>query len=108
VTLVVFPSKDTGETIPLVFNFSDKLQFGETISGSSLSVSVFSGTDPSPNSILSGSPVNAATQVTQSITGGVAGVIYTIVCLVTATGSHNYAKTGHLAVITTGGRYTNP
>ena len=107
-TLLVFPSKDTGETIPLVFNFSDKLQFGESITGSSVAVSVFSGTDNNPSALLSGTPINTSTQVTQNITGGVAGVIYTIVCIVTGSGSHNYAKEGRLAVITAGGRYTNP
>lgn len=103
-TLLQYPSKTAAETIPLVINFSDKLQFGETITGSAVSCSVFSGTDPSPATMV-GTITNASTQVTVNISGGVAGNLYLIVCVVTASGSHNYSKEGRLAVITPGGNY---
>jgi len=103
-TLLQFPSKTAAETVPLVITFSDKLQYGETVTGSAVSVSVFSGTDPSPGTML-GTVTNASTSVTVNITGGIAGNIYLITCLATASGSHNYSKEGRLAVIAPGGNY---
>lgn len=97
---IIFESKAVGETIPYTVNFSDRLQFGETINGASITVSVFSGTDASPSSMISGiATYTAAGNVTQTLTGGVAGVIYNIVYLVTGTNSHNYVKVGQLSVI---------
>lgn len=104
-TLFTVPSKDVAETIPIVFNFFDKLQYGETINGSAVTVSVFSGTDANPSAMLSGPAVNTSTTVTQNITGGLAGNIYMIVCVATATGSHNYSKECRLAVISPGGKF---
>jgi hypothetical protein len=104
-TLVVFPSKPIGETAPYVFDFSDKLQFGEAITGGSVAVVVASGTDSNPSAMVSGSPVLTATTVMQDLTGGIAGVIYAVACTVTATGSHNYVKQGSLAVINDTGNY---
>lgn len=97
---LIFTSKSVGETQPYVVNFSDRLQFGETINGAAVSISVFSGTDPSPSSMLSGTTsYDASGNVTQVLTGGVVGVIYNIVYVVTGTASHNYVKVGQLAVI---------
>lgn len=96
---LTFPAKGVGETQPYVVNFSDRLQFGEAINGAATTASVFSGTDPLPVNILSGSPTFTATTLTQVITGGVAGVIYTVVFTVTGTSSHNYTKTAQLSVI---------
>lgn len=97
---LTFPAKAVGETQPYVVNFSDRLQFGETINGAAVSISVFSGTDPSPSSMLSGTTsYDASGNVTQVLTGGVVGVIYNIVYVVTGTASHNYVKVGQLAVI---------
>lgn len=107
-TLLTQPSKDVAETIPLVFNFSGKLQYGETITGAASSCTLFSGTDANPSAVLSGSPTFTETGVTQNVTGGLAGNIYTIVVAITGSGSHNYIITSRLAVITSGGRYTNP
>ena len=100
---IIFDSKSVSETLPYVVNFSDKLQFGETINGAAVSVSVFSGTDPSPSSMLSGvATYDALGNVTQVLTGGLAGVVYNIVYIVTGTGSHNYVKIGQLAVLSDG------
>jgi len=63
-------------------------------------VSVFSGTDASPSSMLSGAAsFDAAGNVTQNLTAGTAGVIYNVVFIVTGTNSHNYVKVGQLAVV---------
>jgi hypothetical protein len=52
-----------------------------------------------------GTVTNASTSVTVNITGGIAGNIYLIVCVVTASGTHNYSKEGRLAVVAPGGNY---
>lgn len=96
---IILPIKATGETVPVSVNFSDRLQFGENINGAATSAFVFAGTDPTPGNILSGSPTFNANTLTQVITGGVAGVIYTIVFLVTGTSSHNYIKVAQLSVL---------
>lgn len=97
---LIFPAKAIGETQPYVVNFSDRLQFGESINGAAVAVSVFSGTDPSPSSMISGTAsYDANGNVTQVLTGGLVGVIYNIVFIVTGTGSHNYVKVGQLAVV---------
>lgn len=99
---VILPEKASGETIPLVISFADRLQYGETINGASVTVTVLSGTDPSPSSMLSGAVSFTANTLTQVITGGVIGVTYMIVFLVTGTASHNYIKEGRLVVTQAG------
>lgn len=106
--LVIFPSKPVGETVPYVFDFSDKLQFGESINGASVALVVSSGTDPNPSAMLDGAVVLGPTTVTQNITGGVVGVVYGIACTATGTNSHNYVKQGSLAVLADTGNYVSP
>lgn len=97
---LIFDAKAVGELQPYIVNFSDRLQFGEGINGAAVAVSVFSGTDASPNSMLSGAAsFDAAGNVTQNLTAGIAGVIYNVVFIVTGTNSHNYVKVGQLAVV---------
>jgi len=103
-TLLLLPSKTAAETVPYVINFSDKLQFGETVTGAGVTMSVFSGTDPSPSAMV-GAITTTSTTATVQISGGVAGNIYLLICVVTASGTHNYSKEGRLAVIAPGGNY---
>ncbi len=98
--------KAVGETLPLVINFSDALQAGETITGAGTTVTVFSGTDASPSSLLSGAATyDAYGNVTQNVTAGIVGVIYNVAITVTASGSHNYVKLARLAVISNDASY---
>jgi hypothetical protein len=105
VTLLVLPSKPVGETVPVTFNFLDLLAFGESITGATVAATVFSGTDSTPDDILSGLPVKSQVDVVQIVTGGVAGVIYEITCAVTTSDSNVLVKSGRLAVITAGGLF---
>lgn len=92
--------KVSTELVPLIVNFSDVLQFGEGINGAGITVSVYSGTDPSPINLLSGpATYDTSGNVTQNVQGGIPGTIYTIAFTVTGTNSHNYVKVGQLAVI---------
>lgn len=104
-TLVVFPSKAVSDLAPYTFDFSDRLQFGEAINGAGVAISVLNGVDPNPSAMLSGTVSITATTVTQAITGGLPGVIYSVVCVATGTNSHNYVKQGSLAVINDAGNY---
>lgn len=104
-TLIVLPSKAVGETIPVTFNFLDLLEFGESITGATVSATVFAGTDASPGDLISGVPVKTSIDVVQVITGGVSGVIYQIVCTVTTSDSNVLTKEARLAVITPGGKF---
>ena len=96
--IVTFDEKSLSEVIPLTVNFQDRLQFSESITGATVTASVFSGTDPTPAAILSGAPTFASGAVTQVITGGVVGVIYSIVFIAAGSATHTYVKVGRLAV----------
>jgi hypothetical protein len=99
---LILSDKATTETISLTAFFADRLQYGETINGSSVTAVVSSGIDPTPSAILSGASTYTATTVTQAITGGVAGVTYTLIFLATGTNSHNYVKQGYLSIVAPG------
>ena len=96
---VIFSDKATTETIPLTVFFGDRLQYGETVNGASVTCVVVSGIDPSPSAVLSGTATYTANSVTQNVTGGIAGVTYMLIFLATGSNSHNYVKQGRLVVM---------
>lgn len=96
---IIWDDKAVGETIPLTVDFADRLVGGETINGASVTAAVYTGTDPNPTGILSGAPSFTSPNVTQAITAGIAGNVYTIAFTVTTSASHNYVKTGFLGVV---------
>lgn len=102
---IILPIKDVSEILPITVNFSDMLQFGESITGASCVASLFSGSDVNPGAIVSGAPSYTTNTVTQTIIGGIAGNIYTLAFLVTGTASHNYVKVGQLSVINSSAPY---
>lgn len=73
-------SKGVSETISLAFEFQGRLLEGETLTGGGCVVSVLSGVDPSPSSMLVGGATQNGTEVVQQITGGLPGVIYVVSC----------------------------
>lgn len=99
---VILPDKATTETVPFTINFGDRLQYGETINGSSVSIVVMSGEDANPSAMLVSAATTTGTTITQTVGGGIAGVVYMIVFLVTGTNSHNYVKEGWLVVTAPG------
>jgi hypothetical protein len=82
-----------------VFDFTSNLAIGETISTATCTCTVFSGIDGSPSSVINGAASISGTQVTQSLTGGVVGVIYNIQCSVTTSTSQTLQMQGLLAII---------
>ena len=98
-SLVQFPPKLPGEVKKLVFDFISNLAVGETISTKSVAAYVWSGVDGTPGSLISGSATASGTKVTQSVAGGIAGVIYKLVCTITTSLSQTLTLVGYLAVI---------
>jgi hypothetical protein len=96
---VTFPPKLVGETVNLTFDFISRLGSSETISTQSTTCTVYSGVDASPSSVISGAASASGTVVTQGITGGVAGVIYSLKCTITTSLTQTLSMTGMLAVL---------
>lgn len=102
---VQYPDKTVSAVLPLAMDFSDRLIDGETVTGVSVSNSLFSGTDASPGAMLIGSPSYVGAVASQSVGGGVVGVVYNVVFFASTTASNLYEKTGYLAVIADGSPY---
>ena len=102
---VQIPSKKLGET-PILgangnspFNFISLLAPTETLSTATVTATVYSGLDPSPSSLVSGSASIVGQQVQQKVTGGVLGVIYELLCTVTTSLGQTLELCGYMAVI---------
>lgn len=101
-------TKRVGETITLTFDFSDQMVFGETLNPplvASTAVSVFSGTDSNPSSILTGATTVSGLTTQQKITAGMAGVMYTVVGHATGSSGAIYRVVKRLAVLADPGSY---
>lgn len=98
---IVLPSKKIGETVLIPFDFASKMNFtsaAETISTQVVTATVYSGTDASPSSIISGSATASGTRVTQAITAGTAGVIYILLCSITTSLNQALSLSALLAI----------
>ena len=96
---MIFEAKNPLDVKLYEFEFGDQLLFGEIITSAAVAASVYTGTDPTPNAIVSGDPIISGTKVQQLIEAGVDGVIYNLVATVNASGLHVYTKAASLAVI---------
>lgn len=102
----VFPPKKAGETIQVLFDFSSAFEdITSAINAASVTATVWSGTDATPQNIVSGSativtPVTSlpARKVLQTIVGGVAGVIYSLSCQATTASGLIAVQSGYLAI----------
>jgi len=81
------------------FNFLSYLASGETILTATVAVSTYSGTDTSPNSLISGSTTISGAVVKQKFTGGVVGVIYAAMCTITTSLGQTLQLGAYLAVL---------
>lgn len=98
---IVLGTKFVGETRPYTFDFTSVLAVGETISTKAVVATVYSGTDSSPSSLISGAASNSGAVVSQKLTAGTAGVIYLLVCTITTSSSNTYLLSAFMAVIPT-------
>ena len=94
----IFNAKISSTNFYAVFDFAQYLAVGETISSASVTATVYSGTDASPSSIISGGATSSGAQVTQTITGGVIGVTYILTCVITTSASKTFVLDGYLTV----------
>lgn len=78
-----FSSKRAAEVQIFSVDFSPVLATGETLLAAVWAVSVLSGTDATPQSMVTGAASIAGSVVSQKLQGGVAGVNYAPVCTVT-------------------------
>jgi len=90
--LTKLPSKDPGETVDVSYIFGNELAPGETIVGVTSTCTVFSAmpvtaTDPSPTSVLVGTPSVASTSI-QRVYGGLDANVYEIL----GTGTTNLGR----------------
>lgn len=96
---VSLPTKLPGETIPEPVDFISKLPAGVSISSVNATVaSVLSGNDPNPAAIISGAASSSGTVVTQVVTGGVLGTVYSLLFSVNGSDGGVYQITAILAV----------
>jgi hypothetical protein len=65
------------------FDFSLSLDAGETLLTARVTSTVYTGVDPTPSAIRSGSPVIDGNRVEQVMRGGVEGCVYDLLCTVT-------------------------
>ena len=70
--------KLSGETQTYRMSFASKLTVGVTFSSATVTATVFAGTDASPSALISGTASVDGSDIVQSLTGGVAGVIYSL------------------------------
>lgn len=101
-SIEIFKPKSPSSTVRVAFDFLSDLGVAETLASThSVTVSVYSGTDANPSALLSGSTSKSGTVVSQSITGGTAGNIYTLVCSCTTNNipANTLIKVGRLAIL---------
>lgn len=96
--MTTFPAKASTATRRVSFDFISDLAAGEALSNGQVTVSVWSGFDPTPSSVVTGVAVIAGTAVTQLTTGGEPGTIYKLTCTATTGGSQVLVQVGYLAI----------
>ena len=98
---VTLNAKNAGETVLETFNFTSQLSAAETIGTASVTATVYSGTDASPNSIVSGAAAISGQTVTQTVTGGTAGNVYLLLCTITTSSSQALTLSAFLPILPT-------
>jgi len=93
-----FSYKLTTESELFSFDFNPVLGVGETISTANCTAITLQGTDPTPSTILSGSPVVSLGKATKRVTGGVADNTYRLIMTCTTSAGNTYTCTGDIPV----------
>ena len=96
---VIQPGKLLGETKNYTWDFTSSLGASETISAAVCTASVYSGTDASPSSLLSGSASISGQTVSQLLTAGTLGVIYEVLCTITTSLGQTLQLSSYVAVV---------
>lgn len=98
---LTFDPLHEGELKQLEFPFNGALLLGETIASAVIDVTVYSGTDATPNNLQSGSLTISGTSVLQNFTGsgGQLGVTYNVLCTATTSAGRKLQARGYLALV---------
>lgn len=95
----VFELKPPTDTRNTYFDFTGSLAVAETISTQVTTATVFSGVDANPSAIISGAASASGFIVTQKITGGVLGTVYSLLCTITTSAGQTLTRSGYLAIL---------
>jgi len=95
----IIEGKSVSETVTLAFSFLSHLATGETISSASTTATVYSGTDASPSSLISGAASISGSTVSQKVTGGTLGVTYILVCSAVTSLGQTLQISGYLVIV---------
>ncbi len=98
-TFIILPVKFSGSTIPVECDFSSLMATGEAVTAVVTTAQVFTGTDPSPSSIISGTGTLVRNSFVQKITGGLVGVVYLLTFSATTNLLNYRIINAYLAVI---------
>jgi hypothetical protein len=100
---VVLPTIQPTEIVQLPpngFDFTSRLAAGETLTGvPTVTVTVYSGTDPNPSAVKSGAASISGNTVVQKFTGGLAGVIYSVVAACSTSLGQSLQQWAYLVVV---------
>lgn len=96
---VSLPNKRVSEVVSLTFDFISVLGVAETIYSQSVTAIVLTGVDATPSAVINGSATASGTKVSQSVTGGVVGVIYSLTAKITTSLSQTLELVGYMAVL---------
>jgi hypothetical protein len=94
----VFSPKDPREVDTFTVDFRNLLATGETIQSATWACEVLKGNDAAPTVMIIGSADINGTNVSQQITGGVAGVTYLLSCLAVTSAGNTLVGSGSLVV----------
>lgn len=98
-TRLILEGKHSGETRTIKADFISDLAAGETISSASVTCTLYSGTDASPSSLISGSASISGSEVSQKITGGTEGNVYKLSFSAVTSTSQTLKRLGFFAII---------
>jgi hypothetical protein len=90
--------KAPSEVLPLSMDFARWLASGETISTCSWASSVYTGTDPNPSAMIQGAATITGTEVSQTVGGGLDGVVYLFSATITTSLGNTYVGRSILRV----------
>ncbi len=94
----VLQQKAAPEVLDVTFDFMHTMMFGDYITAAAVVVTLESGTDASPSTMLDGTPTFTTRTVTQTIKGGIVGNVYRIAMSARTFNECVYVVEGLLAI----------
>lgn len=94
----VLSQKASAEVLDIVFNFQHTMQIGDVISAATAVITLESGTDPDPTSMLIGEASFTEVDVIQTVAGGIPGNVYRIAMSAKTINNCIYVVEGLLAI----------